>query len=68
MVARLDVHAAQHLVLDLHQITRVEELAAVEQGVGHLLGVRVQDTLLTERFTLGVQGLGHRNLRGLGYV
>jgi hypothetical protein len=31
----LDVNAAEHLVLDLHEIARVEELAAVEQGVGH---------------------------------
>jgi hypothetical protein len=64
----LDANAAKHLVLDLHQIARVEELAVVEQGGGHLLGVGVQDALLTERFTLRVQGLGHEDLRGLGFV
>src|SRR5262249_43432970 len=59
----LDVNAAQHLVLDLYQVARVEELAAEEPGVGHLLGVGIQDTLLTERFGFGVQGLGHEDLR-----
>src|SRR4029077_5212492 len=60
----LDANAAKHLVLDLHQVARVEELAAEEQGVGHLLGVGVQDALLTERFAFGVRGLGHEDLRG----
>jgi hypothetical protein len=64
----LDANAAKHLVLDLYQIAWVEELAVVEQGVGHLLGVGVQDALLTERFTLRVQGLGHEDLRGLGFA
>ena len=37
----LDANTAKHLVLDLHEVARVEELAAEEQGVGHLLGVGV---------------------------
>ena len=44
----LDANSAKHLILDLHEVARVEELAAEEQGVGHLLGVGVQGTLLTE--------------------
>jgi len=31
----VDANAAEHLVLDLHQVARVEELAVEEQGVGH---------------------------------
>ena len=60
----LNANAAEHLVLDLHQVARVEELAAQEHGVGHLLGVGVQGALLTQRFGFGVQGLGHEDLRG----
>src|SRR4051794_20650352 len=59
----LNANAAKHLVLDLHQVARVEELAAEEQGVGHLPGVGIQDTLLTERSAFGVQGLGHEGLQ-----
>jgi hypothetical protein len=64
----LDANAPQHFVLDLHQVARVEELTAEEQGVGHLLGVGIQDALQTERFAFGVQGLGHEDLRRLGFV
>src|SRR5262245_26830956 len=34
----LDANASEHLILDLDQVARVEELTAEEQGVGHLLG------------------------------
>ena len=64
----LDANAAKHLVLDLHQVARVEELAPEEQGVGHLLGVGIQDALVRELFTFGGQGWGHGGLRGLGFV
>jgi len=64
----LDASAAKHFVLDLHEVARVEELAAEEQGVGHLLGVGVQDALLTERLAFGVQGSGHEGLRASGFV
>src|SRR5208282_3959524 len=64
----LDANAAKHFVLDLHEVARVEELAAEEQGVGHLLGVGVQDALLTERLAFGVQGSGHEYLRASGFV
>ena len=59
-------NAAEHLILDLHQVARVEELAAQEHGVDHALGVGVQGALLTQRFGFGVQGLGHEDLRGTG--
>jgi len=64
----LDANAAKHFVLDLHEVARVEELAATEQGVGYLLGVGVQDALLTERLAFGVQGSGHEGLRASGFV
>jgi hypothetical protein len=55
----LDVSAAEHLVPDLHEVARVEELAALEQGISHLLGTGVEDALLPQGFAFGVQGLGH---------
>jgi len=64
----LHTNAAEHLILDLHQVARVEELAAQEHGVGHSLGVGVQGALLTQRFGFGVQGLGHEDLRGTGFL
>jgi hypothetical protein len=64
----LDANAAKHLVLDLNEVARVKELAAEEQEVGHLLGVRVQDALLTERLAFGVQESGHEDLRTSGFV
>ncbi|MDI6773570.1 MAG: hypothetical protein QME77_13440 [bacterium] len=59
---RLPVYAdpAQHLVLDLHQVARVEELARGECLVGDLLRMRVQAALLAEGVGLGVAlGSGH---------
>jgi len=61
-------NAPEHLVLDLHQVARVEELPAQEHGIGHLLGVGVQGALLTQRFGFGVDGLGHEDLRGTWFV
>jgi hypothetical protein len=40
-------NAAEHLILDLHQVARVEELAAPEHGIDHTLGVGVQGALPT---------------------
>ncbi len=64
----LDTNAANHFVLDLHEVARVEEFAPEEQGGGHLLGVGVQDALLTKRLALGVKGAGHEDLRASGFV
>src|SRR6266481_1833301 len=41
-------HAAQHLVLDLHDVARVEKLAVAKLRIVDLLGGRVQRTLLEE--------------------
>ena len=41
-------HAAQHLVLDLEQIARVEERIRQEQLVAHRLGMRVQAAVVLE--------------------
>jgi hypothetical protein len=59
-------NAAEHLILDLHQVARVEEVAAQEHGVDHPLRVGVQGALLTQRFGFGVQRSGHEDLRGIG--
>ena len=37
----VDLHAPKHLVLDLHQVARIEELVRQEQLVGHVLGASV---------------------------
>ena len=50
--ARLDL--AHHLVLDLHRVPGVEEVAAQELRVGHLLRVRVQAPCGGQRRLLGV--------------
>jgi hypothetical protein len=61
----LHANAAEHLVLDLHQVARIEELAVLEHGVDHPLRLRVQGALLTQRFGFGVQGFGHEDLPGI---
>ena len=58
-----DMNAAEHLVPDLHEVVWVEELVALEQGIGHLLGARVQGTLPTQGVAFGVREFGHRDLR-----
>ena len=40
--------AAQHLVLDLHQIVRIEECAVAKERIGHSLGVRVGGALCAQ--------------------
>ena len=49
-------HAAQHLVLDLEQIARVEERVRQEQLVAHRLRVRVQAAVLLEGSGLASAG------------
>ena len=44
----LDRDAAQHLVLDLHGVARIEELALPELRIADLLGRRVQRALFEE--------------------
>jgi hypothetical protein len=45
---------AHHLVLDLHRVAGVEELAGQELRVGHLLRVRVQAPRSGQRGLLGI--------------
>ena len=40
--------AAQHLVLDLHQIVRIEECAVAKKRIAHSLGARVGGTLCAQ--------------------
>jgi hypothetical protein len=62
-VSPVNSNAAEHLVLDLHKVAWVEELAAQERGVDYLVGMGIQDAMLTQRFGLGIQGLRHSELR-----
>jgi len=57
-------HPAQHLVLDLDQIARIEEIVLKKQLVADGLRAGVQRSLLLERPELGV-GFGHRRLAKL---
>ena len=54
-------HSAQHLVLDLDQIARIEEIVLEKQVVAHCFRVRVQRPLLLEGPEFGVV-VGHRRL------
>ncbi|HPO19531.1 MAG TPA: hypothetical protein PLO07_10100 [Rubrivivax sp.] len=57
---------AQHLVLHLHEIARVEEGAALEVRGTHPLGVPVERTGLLQAICLGVApGLGGHVCGGL---
>src|ERR1700677_1551008 len=58
-------YAAQHLVFDLHDVVRVEELAAAEFRIADLLRCRVQCTLFEKRLHLRILSavlLGHHEL------
>jgi len=41
----VDIHLSQHLVLDLHQVFRIEELVAAEALVLHCFRARIQRAL-----------------------
>ena len=54
---------AQHFVLDLNEIARIEKLACLKQFVGDPLGMRIQAALLPKGQGLGIgrRFLGHRS-------
>jgi hypothetical protein len=53
----------EHLVLDLEEILRIEEIAASEQLVGDGLGTPVERALLAKPLALGGLGrFGHKLL------
>src|SRR2546428_13035189 len=57
--------AAQHFVLDLNQISRIEELLADEQLLGHGLRARVECSVLAKGLEFGGVrwAFGHRRLQ-----
>jgi hypothetical protein len=59
-----DLDPAEHLVLDLGQIARVEELVAGEQGIGNRIGMGMQRTLRAQGvdFRIGARSRGHGRL------
>jgi hypothetical protein len=63
---RLTLHAdpAQHFVLELHQVLRIEELMAREQLIPHLLRVAVETAVLAQdcAFVTGSRVLRHLGL------
>src|SRR2546429_3121968 len=66
----LDRNAAQHLVLDLHDVAGVEEFAVLEFRIVDLLGYWVQRARFeegTDLRMLAVAFRGHRGLRGSAY-
>src|SRR5215470_1276761 len=48
----LDGNTAQHLVLDLYDIARIEKVAVPKLRITHLLGRRIQRALFAERVNL----------------
>ena len=49
----LEPDAAQHLVLDLDGIARIEKVAVLKLGIANLLGGRMQRALFAESGDLG---------------
>jgi hypothetical protein len=48
----VDLDAANHLVFDLQQVVRIEEVACLEQRIGYGLRMGIEDALLTECLNL----------------
>jgi hypothetical protein len=46
------VNLAQHLVLDLHQVVGIEEVAVVKQRIGDGFRLRVEGAMAAERLAL----------------
>src|ERR1700677_426363 len=44
----VDGNTTQHLVLDLHGVVRIEELASLKLWIAHLLGRRIERALFEE--------------------
>lgn len=61
----VDVNLAQHLVLDLHEIVGIEEVAVLEQRIGDSFWMRVESAVTAERLVFGL-GVGWRWWRGHG--
>jgi len=47
------VDAAKHLVLDLHDVVAIEEIASFEQGICHRVRMRIERAVLLEDISLG---------------
>ena len=43
-------HTAQHFVLDLEQVVRIEERAVVKERIGHGVGMRMGSPVLAQSF------------------
>jgi hypothetical protein len=50
----LGPHAAKHLVLDLDQVARIEEIAIDKSGISYVLRMRIGGAALFERALLGI--------------
>jgi len=50
----VEMNLAQHFVLYLHQVVGIEEVAAVEQGKGDSLRMRVESAMAAKRLAFGV--------------
>lgn len=61
----VEVNLAQHLVLDLHEIFGIEEVAVLEQRTGDRFWMRVESAVTAERLAFG-PGIGWRWWRGHG--
>lgn len=57
----LGAYPTQHLVTHLHQIPRIEEIAADESGILHVLRMRIHGAALCQRKELevGFEGVCH---------
>ncbi len=48
----VDLDAAKHLVSDLQQVVRIEEVVSLEQRIGDSVRMRVEHALLAKRLNL----------------
>src|SRR5215203_246705 len=48
----VDLYTAKHLVLDLNQVLRIEEVAGLEERVRDSLGMRIEHAVLTKTLSL----------------
>lgn len=49
----VDMNLAQHLVLDLHQVVGIEEVAVLEQRISDSLRMRVESAMAAKRLAFG---------------
>jgi hypothetical protein len=52
----VDCDPPKHLVLDLHEVVAIEEIASLEEGICHSVRMRIQRAVPLEGILLGPFG------------